>query len=180
MLSGRETGLERQLGGVDPFGYGVFATQDFFEGDYVCQYKGDWLTVESAKYLEEKGYRKPEYQMYVERRGGGGFYINQVVDASEPCYALTMGRNINHSIANANVVQRLFQDKTRKFACIYFKALRHIKKGEEILYNYGDTRLGTTLGNWSEKIMVEGRAMYRKTCVTHPDEGMDSFDLSKQ
>lgn len=175
VMSGKETGLHRQLGGVDDLGFGVFATQDFCKGDYICQYKGEWLTPEAADYLTERYYRLPEYQMWISKCWGAN-YLHFVVDASSSHFASTMGRNINHSVQNANVIQRVFHDAKRSYTCVYFRALRDIKKGEEILYHYGDARFGLTLGKWSEKIIKDGKAIYRRTCVSIlPDDGTDIF-----
>ena len=173
-MSGREDGLERQRGSVDPLGFGVFATQDFREGDYICQYEGDWMHPDAADYFVEKGLRSPEYQMWVNKYVGGKLNTF-VVDASRSLWEKTMGRNINHSIPDANVVQRLFVSVKHNYMAIYFKAIRDIKKGEEILYNYGDTRYGTTLGKWSPMIYKQGRAAYRRTCVSLEDDGNDLF-----
>ena len=48
-----------------------------------------------------------------------------------------MGRLINHSATQANIIPKIVEVKTGK-VCLYFTALREIGCGEELVYDYGE------------------------------------------
>ena len=48
-----------------------------------------------------------------------------------------MGRLINHSATQANILPKIIEVKTGK-VCLYFTALRDIECGEELVYDYGE------------------------------------------
>ena len=56
-----------------------------------------------------------------------------------------MERNINYNVPDANVMQRLFASLKHYHIVIYIKAIRDLKKGEEILYNMGIQGTGLDL-----------------------------------
>lgn len=192
VLRGIETGLERRRGGVDKEGWGVFATQDFRSGDYICLYKGEYMLPEAALYLSREDYRRSEYQMWVHQRLGS--HLREFIyDASDPVYETSMGRNINHARGDkANIVPRLFELrlpgwKDPRFVCVYFKAIRDIKAGEEILYDYADTRAGTTLGHWNDNkstLYVDkfksgsDSGFVRTVCEMDGKDGSKVYDVS--
>ena len=159
---------------MDPVGFGVFATQRFHVGDYICQYKGDKLSRQLAEYYADQEPRRENYQMYVYKRVPGGMR-NYVIDASPDMYQSTMGRNINHSVKVDNIVPRLFECPKYQYSAIIFRAKDIIEPGTELLYNYDDPRLGTTLGRWSEEKMKAVDEENRRNGLKHHLE-YESFD----
>jgi len=147
---------------MDPTGFGVFTTRDFFEGDYICQYRGNSISQALAKLYNQKESKRECYQLWVNKRVNGRKKIEFVIDASPKCFELTMGRNINHEPHNPNLLPKYMRSNKYDFDCVYFLCARDIKKGEELCWNYSDHRTGTTLGKWSEFIMRKEVAAYEK------------------
>jgi SET domain-containing protein len=65
-------------------------------------------------------------------RGVCGWY-----DAHPKEYEQTLGRMMNHSRENPNLIDRFFKGQPR----LIFETLRPINKGEELLWDYGDKGL---------------------------------------
>ncbi len=162
VVRGSEEGLERRRGGMDKSGYGVFAARDFFEGDYICQYRGDFISKMAAKMFNEKTPKRECYQLWVTKRVNGRKKIEFVIDASPQCYQTTMGRNINHEQKHPNLLPKYFRSHKYEFECVYFICARDIKEGEEFCWNYADHRTGTTLGKWSDRIMTNAVEEYER------------------
>lgn len=129
ILSGKEEGLKVQE--IIGKGRGVIATKFFKRGQFVVEYYGDLIDIDSAKDLEDK-YSKDStvgcYMYYFE-------FKNQryCVDATKESGRL--GRLLNHS-KSGNCCTKLvsIQDKPH----LILVAKRDIKIGEELLYDYGD------------------------------------------
>ncbi len=162
VVGGTEEGLERRRGGLDEEGWGVYATRDFYQGDYVCQYKGDSITKTAAGLFNAVKPDRENYQVWVTKRVNGRRTREYVVDASPQCYETTMGRNINHHPFEPNLCPRYFWSLKYDYECVYFLCGRDIKAGEEISWDYNDCRTGTTLGSWAAKFMERDKREYQQ------------------
>lgn len=88
-----------------------------------------------------------------------------------------MGRNINHSAEDnvVNLVPRHFECVQYQHIMVYFRAKRDIQIGEELFWNYNDSRYGTTLGKWSYELRKKELAELKRAGMEW-DEEYDHFD----
>ncbi len=162
VVMGSEEGIERRREGRDAKGYGVFATRDFYQGDYICQYKGDFISTLAAQLYNGSNSERECYQLWVNKRVNGRKKIEFVIDASPRFYQFTMGRNINHEPHTPNLIPKYMRSHRFDFECVYFLCGRDVKEGEEFCWNYADHRTGTTLGKWSENSMRNAVSEYER------------------
>jgi len=115
--SGRRVQVRRS--GVH--GKGVFALQDLAEGETLFEYVGEIISWDEAQDRHPHDPSDPNHTFY--------FHVNEdkVIDA---LHGGNSSRWINHS-CNPNC--EADEDNDR----IYIKALRNIKAGEELNYDYG-------------------------------------------
>ena len=128
-------------------GRGICAGKSFKKGDFVCEYKGNILETVLVN-LEVSGdiityakARERESQYSKDPKVGSYMYYFQhnnakwCVDATEEsCYK---GRLVNHSFYSPNLKTKVVDFGNNCFYLCLF-ALRDIKEGEELLYDYGD------------------------------------------
>ena len=102
-------------------GKGVFALQDIAEGETIIEYVGEVITWDEAQDRHPHDPSDPNHTFY--------FHVNEdrVIDA---LYGGNSSRWINHS-CDPNC--EADEDNDR----IFIKALRNIKAGEELNYDYG-------------------------------------------
>ena len=115
--SGRRVQVRRS--GVH--GKGVFALQDLAEGETLFEYVGEVISWDEAQDRHPHDPSDPNHTFY--------FHVNEdkVIDA---LHGGNSSRWINHS-CNPNCEADEEHDR------IYIKALRNIKAGEELNYDYG-------------------------------------------
>jgi hypothetical protein len=115
--SGRRVQVRRS--GVH--GKGVFALQDIAEGETLFEYVGEIISWDEAQDRHPHDPSDPNHTFY--------FHVNEdkVIDA---LHGGNSSRWINHS-CNPNCEADEENDR------IYIKALRNIKAGEELNYDYG-------------------------------------------
>lgn len=135
------TGLERRRGGKGG-GWGLFATQKFYRGDYIAEYKGYRCTKEQATYQKKLNPEIERYQLWVHRHTKKDGYV---VDASAPVFENTMARNANMLVNHPNTTMRHISPPLVCMHTPYLEALRDIEIGEEITWNYNDKRHGTEI-----------------------------------
>ncbi|KAL8180165.1 UNVERIFIED_CONTAM: N-lysine methyltransferase kmt5a [Gekko kuhli] len=127
--SGKEEGMKIDF--IDGKGRGVIATRHFNRGEFVVEYHGDLIEITDAKKREAMYAQDPStgcYMYYFQ-------YLSKTycVDATKETNRL--GRLINHSKCG-NCQTKLHDiDGTPHLILV---ALRDIKAGEELLYDYGD------------------------------------------
>lgn len=127
--SGKEEGMKIDF--IDGKGRGVIATRHFNRGEFVVEYHGDLIEITDAKKREALYAQDPStgcYMYYFQ-------YLSKTycVDATKETSRL--GRLINHSKCG-NCQTKLHDiDGTPHLILV---ALRDIKAGEELLYDYGD------------------------------------------
>lgn len=125
-----EDGLEVRL--FKDKGRGVVASKDFTKGQFVVEYSGDLIDIVEAKVREE---------LYAQNENAGCYMyyfkhndIQYCIDATKETGRL--GRLVNHSRSNPNLVTKtILVDKKPRLVLI---AKDDIKRGQEVLYDYGD------------------------------------------
>jgi len=102
-------------------GKGVFAVQDIAEGDVVIEYVGEIVSWDEAQERHPHDPKDPNHTFY--------FHIDEdrVIDAK---YGGNSSRWINHACEPNCVAD---EDEGR----VFIKALRNIRAGEELNYDYG-------------------------------------------
>ncbi|XP_076253877.1 N-lysine methyltransferase KMT5A-A-like [Rhynchophorus ferrugineus] len=125
-----EDGLECRY--TEGKGRGVFATKDFEKGSFVVEYSGDFISLLEANVREEE-YSQNESTgcyMYYFRYNDQTFCIDATRESGK------MGRLINHSRTNSNLYTKtlLVEGLPR----LVLLAKENIKRGQELLYDYGD------------------------------------------
>ena len=102
-------------------GKGVFAVQDIAEGEAIIEYVGEVITWPEAQARHPHNPKDPNHTFY--------FHIDEdhVIDA---LFGGNSSRWINHS-CDANC------EADEEGGRVFIKALRNIKAGEELNYDYG-------------------------------------------
>ena len=123
-------------------GLGVFATALIQAGRWVCEYTGQLI----SDVNKPKGTRKqpPDLNTWT-KEGNFSFFFWEndrwwCIDAADPATAPGPGRFINHVTSKTeqfNLKSQLVKLKGKKPA-IWFKAVKDIVPGEELLYRYGE------------------------------------------
>ncbi|XP_026157011.1 uncharacterized protein LOC113127041 isoform X2 [Mastacembelus armatus] len=125
-------------------GKGVIALMPFTKGDVICDYHGVLMSEAEGKQRQQSG-----YLFFFKGEGGRGMCIDAT---AFPCLCHpdknTYGRRLNHSRKKPNVKPQKytmnFPDGPRD--AILFVALRNIKVGEELMWDYGVTRASFGVG----------------------------------
>ena len=120
-------------------GEGVFATNAIFKGMIICEYVGKLISEHDSKALGaglwpppvEQVTPKGNFSMFFKTLDGKRWCLD-AVDSDGP------GRKINHSIKCQNVRPIVLRKNRGSKPEVYFKALRDVEPGEELLYDYGE------------------------------------------
>ncbi|XP_070571746.1 N-lysine methyltransferase KMT5A-like [Ptychodera flava] len=130
ILSQQEDGLAvKEFEGK---GRGVVATKNFMRGEFVVEYAGDLIDIQTAKKREEEYAAKPEVGCYI-------YYFsfnNKTYCIDATAESGRLGRLINHSKTEANCVTKKIAINDKPYLILVAK--RDIKVDEELLYDYGD------------------------------------------
>ena len=107
-------------------GNGVFAARDIKNGERIIEYLGEKIS------KEESNRRGLEREEFAKKTGDGAVYIFELDDEwdIDGNFEYNDARLINHAC-------RTNSESVSEDGRIYIYATRDIKKGEEILYNYG-------------------------------------------
>lgn len=119
-------------------GRGVFSKDQYEKGDFVVEYAGDLITVQEAKKREldyEKDPTKGSYMLYFSKDSK-----TYCIDATSESGRL--GRLINHSRKKPNLKPRVHLLYNRPYVILIANCT--IKKGEELLFDYGDRSKNST------------------------------------
>jgi histone-lysine N-methyltransferase SETD8 len=120
-------------------GRGVVCDEDMIPaGSFICEYAGDLLSREDGEKRETEYKEKGESLSYLYFFTDGN--KEWCVDATREDVNLGYGRLFNHSRLRPNMVTRVVTIGNEPH--IAFFALRDIKKGEEMLFDYGDRESG--------------------------------------
>eukprot|EP01068_Selenidium_serpulae_P010112 Selendium_serpulae@DN5392_c0_g1_i1.p2 len=121
-------------------GRAVFAAEDIASSHFVAEYKGERITSHTIAKFKEDQYQSYGYgcfQWIVENPFRNR---KEIIDSTAEDVDYGIAKLINHSRANPNLVAkrvRNMEDKNVKLALV---AKRDIKKGEELLVDYGERR----------------------------------------
>lgn len=110
---------------------GVVTTQEFKKGEFVVEYIGELIDSKTAKIRESNREEYGDYMFYF--RFSEKNFCN---DASAESNRL--GRLINHSRENKNIVPRIVNINSIPHVCFF--AAKDIQIGTELLYDYNDRR----------------------------------------
>lgn len=120
-------------------GRGICATNWFKKGDFVLRYSGELISrkegLKRDALLEEQG--SADSFLYFFSFDSQRFCIDATVDDG------TWGRLVNHSRLRPNC--RVISLRVKKTPVLALVALRDIVPGEELLYDYGESRPEKTL-----------------------------------
>eukprot|EP01134_Creolimax_fragrantissima_P001842 CFRG1842T1 len=115
-------------------GKGLRVNKSMTRGEFICEYSGDLVDTAEAKRRDDIYSGRPEkYGSYMYH-----FKMNNQRYCVDATVAGRFGRLINHSAKSANVFTRALMVDTTPRLCFF--ALRDIKVGEELQYDYGDRR----------------------------------------
>lgn len=113
-------------------GRAVFSTQNFYRGEFICEYAGELISYTEAKTREleySEDILKGCYMYYFKHDG-----VKRCIDATKETGRL--GRLINHSRIRNNIKPRVVENGSEIYLCFF--ATRDLDVGEELLYDYGD------------------------------------------
>ncbi|XP_060532752.1 N-lysine methyltransferase KMT5A-A-like [Cylas formicarius] len=128
----RETEEGLEIRHVEDKGRSIFATRDFAKGAFVVEYSGDFISIAEANEREDQ-YSQDESTgcyMYYFKYNDQQFCIDATKESGR------MGRLINHSRTNSNLFTKTVMVDGLPRLVLFAK--ENIKKGEELLYDYGD------------------------------------------
>ena len=135
LLANNDNGLELEEVVVNDIGRGVIAKKDFHKNDFLVEYSGEFLDLKEAKIREAKYFKDkiPGGFMYFFRSNEKTFCIDATSETGR------LGRLLNHSKDNPNCATKIvyFEDIPR----LILVAKHDIKKGSELLFDYGDRAL---------------------------------------
>ena len=110
-------------------GLGVFAKTDISEGIRLCEYKGQIITATEAAMLPPS---KQSYLFEIKVRNGENLFVDARLLKHSNWSRFTNGIKKRHQKKKENI--RYYQYKQK----IWLKTMRHIKKDEELICDYGD------------------------------------------
>ena len=115
-------------------GRGVKAKIDFKEGEFVVEYSGEFMCGTTGRFMEKQHARN--------RAGSFLFFFwyksdDFCIDATSE--SSKMGRLINHSRQNANLIPEVWEVKPGEPRLVLL-ASKKIEAGSELLYNYNERR----------------------------------------
>ena len=108
-------------------GLGAFAKKNIKKGIFLGEYVGEVLDYETAQKLDNK-----KYLFRIKMNDVPSYYIN-ATERSGNWTRYINGVKTKHQLKKQNVLYYQFNER------IYIKTITDIKKGEELLVNYGNT-----------------------------------------
>lgn len=112
-------------------GWGLFATKDITRGSHICEYGGVEISEKEAEEIESSGHS--EYLL--EARGEKYTFFLNHTDETE-----SYGKFINCSKIHPNLSVRIVCASGSN--SVKFHAVKKIKSGKQLVYNYGNSYTG--------------------------------------
>jgi hypothetical protein len=106
-----------------PEGSGVVSTSEIERGSFVCNYGGQFFTVEEGSLIQDRDY-------LLEVQASQSFCLYHSKRSS-----FSFGKFVNHSFVHPNLLPKFVE--RRGVPDVLFMAKRKIGLGEELCYNYG-------------------------------------------
>ncbi|KAL5770253.1 hypothetical protein ACOSP7_014407 [Xanthoceras sorbifolium] len=126
-------------------GWGLFADQLIWQGQFVCEYAGELLTTKEARrrqqiYDELASHGKISSALLVirEHLPSGKACLRMNIDATG---VGNVARFINHSCDGGNLSTTLVRSSGALLPRLCFFASKDIKEGEELTFSYGEVRI---------------------------------------
>lgn len=150
-------------------GFGIIATKEFRQGDFLLEYVGTRISEEEAKsrnkkYASQNTKSVPRCYMYYYKYKNKQYCIDATTEVDRLARYVNDAPIKDHK-CNAKMKLKVFNDYPR--LCLF--ALKDIKAGEEILYDYGEDE---TLLFWRTK--EKG-----STAPSPVDSDDDPFDVER-
>jgi hypothetical protein len=149
-------------------GHGLFATRDFREQEWVCDYGG--VLLDHKMFVDDCKAQEDKFMLEIPV-GTTSYFLNHYKTTP-----FSYGRMANHSAKHSNLTKRVFRDMANQ-PIVLFKAKRDIKAGEEMVHNYGrdykEVLMPCVLSCWTCK----GESWVTKSQVTGhkvPSQGSQS------
>ena len=120
--------LEIKAAGIK--GEGVFTKRIFKHKEFICTYKGTFLTETEAIEVEKQNPTNGVSYMYYFEHEEKKYCIDATENNSN------VGRKINHSQKKPNL--RVYKKFVAGEIHLYFRAIKILQVGDELLYDYGD------------------------------------------
>lgn len=130
------TGLK--ISQISNKGYGVTTTQFIPKHAFVCEYAGEWISVEEAQKRFSKQRHEESNYVLVMREYTSGRWAKPQITVVDPTVVGNIGRYINHSCDPNLVVVPVRINNMIPIAALF--AVRDIIPGEELCYNYNSTQ----------------------------------------
>ncbi|XP_064818766.1 uncharacterized protein LOC135536344 [Oncorhynchus masou masou] len=123
----------------------VMTTRPFAKGEVVCDFHGLPLSGKQGKELLEATENDETGFLYFYKDSSGKTYCIDAKTVPCPCHPEmdTIGRRINHSRKSSNIKSQLQQleEDGKVWNIILFIALRDIQEQQELLFDYGVSRI---------------------------------------
>ncbi|XP_064815951.1 uncharacterized protein LOC135532300 isoform X2 [Oncorhynchus masou masou] len=123
----------------------VMTTRPFAKGEVVCDFHGLPLSGKQGKELLEATENDEMGFLYFYKDSSGKTYCIDAKTVPCPCHPEmdTIGRRINHSRKSSNIKSQLQQleEDGKVWNIILFIALRDIQEQQELLFDYGVSRI---------------------------------------
>ncbi|XP_050203745.1 histone-lysine N-methyltransferase SUVR3 [Mercurialis annua] len=126
-------------------GWGLWADQFIWEGQFVCEYAGELLTTEEARRRQEiydklasSGRFSSSLLVVREHLPSGKACLRVNIDATR---VGNVARFINHSCDGGNLSTMLVRSAGDLLPRLCFFASRDINEGEELTFSYGEVRI---------------------------------------
>ena len=124
-------------------GLGLFTAKLIKRGQFICEYAGEVIGIDEARYRFEANKNSMNYVLVVSEHIGD----QNIVTCIDPKYFGNIGRYANHSCEpNTNIVPIRVEGTTPRL-CLF--ACRDIEAGEEITFSYADG-IANSVRNFSE------------------------------
>ncbi|XP_063048676.1 uncharacterized protein LOC134442436, partial [Engraulis encrasicolus] len=112
-------------------GRGIFATVPFEKGNFLLEYRGDFITIEECQRRQRFYHDNRKVFMFEFRFDGKIWCIDAATEDG------SFGRLVNDDHINSNAKIKCLNLQGKPHLCLF--ATRDIRSGEEITYNYGDS-----------------------------------------
>ncbi|KAH9892994.1 hypothetical protein F4778DRAFT_749131 [Xylariomycetidae sp. FL2044] len=133
-------------------GYGLFATEDIFQDEFVIEYVGELIS-------QDEGVRREARRGDVFDETSNSSYLFTLLEQEgiwvDAAIYGNLSRYINHQESNCNVTPRIMYVNGEYR--IKFTSLRDIKAGEELFFHYGEN-----FPNLTKKLLQEEKAIKKR------------------
>ncbi|XP_041859755.1 N-lysine methyltransferase KMT5A-A-like isoform X2 [Melanotaenia boesemani] len=165
-LQADKAGIIEQF--INPYkGRGVFATEIFYKGDFVLEYRGKLLQQEPCLHTKKDSDVEEVFLFDFQWKGNCWCLDASVEDKS-------LGRLANDDHKNPNCKMKTIEVGGIPHLCLF--AIRDIVTGEEITYNYGDAAWPWRKKKSHPEVHQESDDDTTRSQKSHPEVHQESDD----